>query len=206
MKRKKKNPNHPRKGSRTKVEPIREHAAIEAIKALLKDNPRDRCLFTLGINTAYRASELRSIECKQVAHLKPGDELDVWQPKTKKRRITILNHAAVAAIQDWLSVHPDSATGAPLFQSKSGKALTVPTMCTMVKGWCRAVGLRGNYSSHSLRKTWGYHQLRMNDHSSPQMVLPILMRAYGHARQEQTLEYLCVQSQEIADLYMRVEL
>jgi len=66
----------------------------------------------------------------------------------------------------------------------------------MVKAWCADVGLRGNYGSHTLRKTWGYHQLRINN--AP---IPLLMDAYGHATQRQTLEYLCIEDEEIAELY-----
>ncbi len=54
-----KNPNHPKKGDCIKVEPIRTKKAIKKIKKIL--SPRDRCLFTLGINTAYRANGLLSI-------------------------------------------------------------------------------------------------------------------------------------------------
>ena len=47
-----KNPNHPKKGSTIKVEPITELTDIKLIKKLLKDKPRDHhCLFTMGINT-----------------------------------------------------------------------------------------------------------------------------------------------------------
>ncbi len=56
-----KNPNHPEKGSSIKVEPIRELRDIRSIKKLLADNPRNLCLFTLGINTNLRASDLLSI-------------------------------------------------------------------------------------------------------------------------------------------------
>jgi len=43
------NPNHPKKGSSIKVEPIRTKAAIERIKASLLhgEKYRDHCLFTL---------------------------------------------------------------------------------------------------------------------------------------------------------------
>ena len=72
-----KNQNHPKKGSLIKVEPIRQKAAIERIKASLlhNGNYRDYCLFTLGINTAFRANELLSLTIDQVAHLKTGDTL-----------------------------------------------------------------------------------------------------------------------------------
>jgi integrase len=201
------NPNHPKKGSTTKVEPIRSLEAIAAIKLALSSKPRDLCLFTLGINTAYRANELLSIKVGQIAHLEAGDSLSLMQSKTRQYRRITLNGIAVAAIQDWLSAHPKPEPDAPLFVSqRTRKALTVSPFINMVKGWCMDTGLQGNYGSHTLRKTWGYHQLRGNTKTPPHLVLPLLMEAYGHATQQQTLEYLCIQSDEVASLFMQVEL
>lgn len=66
------NPHHPAKGSSIKVEPIRAKTAIANIKKMLSDKPRDLCLFTLGINTAYRANELLSVRVRQVRHMEQG--------------------------------------------------------------------------------------------------------------------------------------
>lgn len=74
--------------------------------------------------------------------------------------------------------------------------LTVPTVSTMVKTWCRHVGLKGNYGSHTLRKTWGYWQ-RLERGTA----VPLLMEAFGHATQQQTLAYLGIQAEEIAQIY-----
>ena len=200
------NHNRPKKGSSIRVEPIKDLRAIRRIKAMLAAKPRDLCLFTLGINTAYRGNELLSLRIAQVAHLKAGDVLDLKQSKTDKRRAAVLNNSAVEAITAWLRVHPNADDDAPLFPSKKGGALTVPTMTNMVKGWCEAAGLNGNYGSHTLRKTWGYQQLRRNRKVKPHMVMPLLMEAYGHYSQKQTLEYLCIQSDEISGLFMQVEL
>ncbi len=85
----------------------------------------------------------------------------------------------------------------PLFLSqKSGLALQVSTLHRLTKKWCSDVNLHGNYGSHSLRKTWGFHQFRLN--KAP---IPLLMEAFGHATQMQTLNYLCIHSSEIAELY-----
>jgi len=69
--------NHPKKGATIKVQPIRDLKAIQRIKKILADRPRDLCLFTLGINTAYRANELLSIRVREVSHLQVGDGLEV---------------------------------------------------------------------------------------------------------------------------------
>jgi len=191
------NYNHPPKGSSIKVEPIRDIKAIKRIKKLYADKPRDLCLFTMGINTAYRASELLSLTVGQVEHLQVGDLLDIKQTKNRRYRSITMNRVVIRTIDDWLAEHPDPHPDAALFISAvTGKALKVSTVNNMVKQWCREVGLCGNYGSHSLRKTWGYHQ-RVR-HAQP---LPLLTAAYGHATQAQTLAYLCIQEEEIAELF-----
>ena len=66
----------------------------------------------------------------------------------------------------------------------------------MVKGWCEDAGLIGNFGSHSLRKTWGFHQRTKNQTS-----VALLMRAFGHASESQTLDYLGIDETEIRKLY-----
>jgi len=153
---KEQNPNHPTAGSTIKVEPIRDKKAISRIKKILGDRPRDLCLFTLVINTAYRANELLSLNVGQVKALRSGDVLDLKQRKTHKYRPVTLNGTAVTAIQTWLQVS-DLKPDDYLFTGQRG-CLTVETMSTRVNTWCCDVGLKGNYGSHTLRKTWGYWQ------------------------------------------------
>jgi integrase len=188
------NPHHPAPGSMLKVDPIRDKKAIERVKKLLRDHPRDLCLFVLGINTAFRANELLSLKVGQVRSLQPGDVLSVKQSKTGKFRQVTVNGAVVKAVAQHLDANP-LADDVPLFQGKRG-CLTVPTVSTMVKTWCAHVGLRGSYGSHTLRKTWGYWQ-RLERGTA----VPLLMEAFGHATQQQTLAYLGIQAEEIAQIY-----
>lgn len=51
-------------------------------------------------------------------------------------------------------------------------------------------------TKQALQNGIAYHQLRIN--GAP---IPLLMDAYGHATQAQTLDYLCVQAEEIQELY-----
>jgi integrase len=188
------NPHHPAVGSTIKVEPIRDKKAIARIKKVLGDRPRDLCLFTLGINTAYRANELLSIKVRQVRSLNVGDVLELKQSKTHKFRPVTLNRMVISAIQTWLE-HSQLQDEDNLFTGQRG-CLTVTTVSTMVKTWCQDVGLKGNYGSHTLRKTWGYWQ-----RTERGTAIPLLMEAFGHATQRQTLAYLGIQSDEIAQIY-----
>jgi len=191
----KKNRNAPQKGQKIKVEPIREIEDINLIKRMLKDKPRDLSLFTLGINTNLRASDLLRLKVHQVMDVEPGDNIEINEKKTGKPRRVTLNGACVAAINNLLSkngYHPDDF----LFKSKKGPVLLVPTVHNLVKGWCKAIKLKGNYGSHTLRKTWGYHQ-----RVSFKVDIPTLMVCFNHSTQKQTLDYLCIQPQEVQDVY-----
>lgn len=193
--------NHPPKGSSIKVDPIRELSAIMTIKTQLQNQPRNLCLFILGINTAYRAGELLSLDIGDVADLKVGDIIDLKQSKTDEYRMATLNGVSYSAIQKWLAAHPRPRPSSPLFPSQRGGSIGVPRVHQLVKGWCKEIELKGNYGSHTLRKTWGYHQ--RIQHNTP---VALLMRAYGHASEAQTLDYLGIQPEEIRDLYLKQEL
>jgi integrase len=188
------NPHRPAPGSSIKVQPIRLKKDIETIKNNLADNPRDLCLFVLGINTAFRANELLSIRAGQVRDLKVGDVLDVRQSKTKAYRQVTLNRRGVEAIQGLLrsrEYEPEDF----LFFSRWGERLGVPEVSRKVKGWCQDIRLHGNYGSHSLRKTWGFWQYKRG---TP---IPLLMEAFGHQTQRQTMAYLGIQAMEVAQIF-----
>lgn len=193
------NKNRPTKGSQIKVEPIKEIKHIQTIKKLLVGNPRDLCLFTLGINTNLRASDLLRITAGDVRYLQPGDALQLKEKKTKKSRTITLNKSAVDNIQLLLGSSDYEDTDY-LFTGQRG-VLTVPSVNRLVKSWCKQINLPGNYGSHTLRKTFGYMQ-RTQIHTG----IPELMSMFNHNTQKQTLDYLCIQPEEIKDAYMRLEL
>lgn len=185
--------NRPEKGSEIKVEPIKDLKDIRAIKKLLH-NPRDLALFVVGINTNLRASDLLSITAGQVRGLQPMDEITLKERKTGKSRRISLNKACVEAINALLRSQSYSDSEV-LFKGQRG-TLTVPSVNRLVKSWCSSVNLKGNYGSHSLRKTWGYHQ-RVTFGKG----LPELMVCFNHSTQRQTLDYLCIQPEEVKSIY-----
>jgi integrase len=191
--------NHPEKGDSIKVEPIRSEKDIKNIKKLLTDKPRDLAIFTLGINTNLRASDLLMIRVGQVRHLQPGEHFTIIEKKTGKERAITINKTVYGAIQGLLRAIPESGDADCLFQSRKGKeALCVPYLNSLVKSWCGAIHLKGNYGSHTLRKTFGYiHRTVFNTD------IPTLMTMFNHATQKQTLAYLGIQPGEIRNAYLR---
>ncbi len=193
-----KNVNHPEKGSTIKVEPIRNVKNISAIRDLLEDHPRNLGLFTFGVNTNLRVGDLLKTRVGHVIHLKEGDRLEL----PGSRSSAFMNRECIEAVQGLTGSmkrlsgrepHPDDY----FFKGRKG-ALTIQAVNNLVKKWCARINLKGNYGSHTLRKTFGYQKL-MNGSTS----LPELMALFNHHSQVQTLEYLCVSPEEYRDVSKR---
>ncbi|WP_419783568.1 tyrosine-type recombinase/integrase [Maridesulfovibrio sp.] len=193
---KKKNPNHPEKGSKLKVDPITSLKDIANLKKLLEDNPRDLALFVLGINTNLRAIDLVQIEAEQFIHAKAGDELVLEEQKTAKGRRITLNETVIKAVRPWAMQCRDEGR-IFLFTGRNGGHMAPNYVNKLVKKWCEKINLKGQYGSHTLRKTFGYHQ-----RVTFGVDIPTLMEIFNHSSQKQTLDYLCVQPEEIKDVYM----
>jgi len=193
------NQNHPKLGSRITVDPIKSERDIRTIKKLLADKPRDLAIFTLGINTNLRASDLVRITVGQVRYLKPGEHFSLIEKKTGKDRKVTINNPVYQAIQGLLKTLTEAEDTSPLFQSRKGKKpLCVPYLSNLVKSWCREVNLRGNYGAHSMRKCMGFiHRTVFGTD------IPTLMCLFNHSTQKQTLAYLGIQEADIQATYMK---
>ena len=73
--------------------------------------------------------------------------------KTGKERRLTLNSACAQTIQDLLG-SADFRDTEQLFKGRRGEIKTT-TIIYLVKQWTSLINLKGNYGSHSLRKTWG---------------------------------------------------
>jgi len=188
------NSNHPQKGDMIRVEPIRNIKNVKAIKKLLADRPRDLALFTVGINTNLRASDLLQITAGMVQNLKPMDEIELKEKKTGKLRRISLNKSCTESIQVLLKScqYKDDV---PIFSGQRGP-LRVPSINALVKSWCKTVNLQGNFGSHTLRKTFGYHQRVTFGRGVAE-----LMIVFNHSSERQTLTYLGIQPSEIKSIY-----
>lgn len=186
-----------KKGCKVKVEPVRKQKNIKAISKLLQGKSRDLLLWTLGINNGLRASDLVGIKVVQVQDLKPGEVLNIVENKTGKDNILVINKSVHKALQVFLKdVNPDSQDY--LFQSRKGNGhISSQSVGRLVKTWCNAINLTGNYGAHTLRKTWGYHQ-RVNHGVG----FEILCKRYNHSSPSITMGYLGIESKEVYDILM----
>ena len=193
------NKNHPPKGSSTKVEPIKRRQDIEAIKKILAASPRNLAIFTLGINSALRASDLLAIKFGWVKNLRVGGSFQIKERKTGKIRTVTINKASFRALSSYLALRKNTPDDAPLFLSREGKnrAISTISLHALVKGWCRSINLEGNYGSHTMRKTFGFHQ-----RTAYGIGIEILMRAFNHSSPKQTMDYLGIENKEVFEVFM----
>lgn len=189
------NSNHPKEGACINIEPIRTKKTIQDLKTLLASNPFDSALFIVGINTNLRASDLLNLKVEQVKDLKAGDSIELKEKKTRKKKIVKFNQNAIDAIQRLLASREYSESDY-LFIGQRGTVISVPALNLKIKRWMKRLNVKGNYGSHTLRKTWAFLQYTFNNAQ-----LPKLMEAMNHSSQKITLRYIGIQEKEIADLY-----
>ena len=190
------NLNHPQKGSRITVDPIRNEKDIQRIKKTSRSSNRDLLLFTMGINNGLRIGDLLKIKVGDVKDLKVGDCLTIREQKTGKDNVLMVNKGVHSVLQDYLSERQLSDDDY-LFQSRKGNnsPLTVSSVNRMVKEW--TFGMKGNFGTHSLRKTFGYVQrVRFG------VSFEVLCRRFNHSNPSTTMRYLGIQSKEVNDILM----
>ena len=191
------NANHPKKGDRIAVDPIRKIKDIKAIAKLNLGNPRDHLIFIMGINNGLRAGDLIKLSVKDVRYMKVGDTLTIKEGKTGKDNILVINKTVFKALKNYLdTVQPDD--DAFLFASRKGDShIQSQAVSKLVKKWTKAINLRGNYGAHTLRKTWGYIQRTVHG-----VGFEIICKRYNHSSPSITMRYLGIQDKEVHSTLM----
>lgn len=180
------------KGRITTTQPIKDVSVIARIKRLLAHDARELALFTLGINSAFRASDLLDLLRDDLCDRPDGSmEVFIRERKTDKLRRVIINKQTA----DVLRRHLETSRGTYVFEGQRGQ-LTVSYFNRLVKKWCELAGLEGQFATHTLRKTFArinYEQFGVN--------LATLMFALNHDSERTTMRYLGLVDEDVAAVY-----
>ena len=181
-----------------KVEPITEVKHIKAIKKALKDHPRDRLLFVMGINSGMRVQDLLRLRIKDIHHKGIGDRVLLKEKKTGKENVLIINREIHDAISVFLQSE-ESGENEFLFKSRKGDnyPLSVFRVMHMVKAWTESIKLKGNYGAHTLRKTWCYMQRKEFGAS-----WEVIAKRLNHSSPSITRRYLGVKEEEVEEVLL----
>lgn len=202
------------------AEPIKSMDDIDRICCFLKEKRRfrDYMMFVVGINFGLRVSDLLELRFSHLINdeLVFRDRFAVFEKKTrntrksKKNRYISINDAVIEAVTVYLENTPDVKLSDYMFRSESnhGKDLNRPitrkSVNVILRGLAKDLGLGNKTSSHSLRKTFAYHQMVMSGNDSRKLLL--LQRMFGHSSPNQTLDYIGITSEEIDKAYNELNL
>jgi site-specific recombinase XerD len=192
------------------VEPIRSRKKLEQIKNQLKGagRYRDLLLFVVGINTALRVSDLLTLRVGDFFEADGTLRERFWihEQKRGKRREVIINESMGEALELYWAAYEaavDRPEHALFFNTRTHdytRAIDRRQVWQIITTLCQEAGLKGNYGTHSLRKTWGYHA-RLNG-----VDLVLIMHQLNHNDLAYTKRYLGITDEELEAVVRRLNL
>jgi integrase len=192
------------------VEPIRDRKKIAQIKNMLRGQKRfrDLLLFVVGINTALRISDLLQMQIGHFLDNQQRIKSRFWikEQKRGKRQEVVINNSILEALEEYLSAYPGVASDPEHYVFFNTKASDYDEPVKRGQAWklitsiCHEIGLHGNFGTHSLRKTWGYHA-RMQG-----VDIALIMHKLNHESIAYTKRYLGITDYELQAVAERLNL
>ena len=202
------------------AEPIKSMDDIIRISKYLiaSGRYRDNMLFIVGINFGLRASDLRMLRFSNLINENCTfrDSFPVFEKKTrntrrrKKNRYITINTAVMEAVTLYLENTPGECMSNYMFRSLSNhggnlnEPLSVKSIDRILKGIANELNLNVKMSTHTLRKTFCYHQMLMSHNNSRKLML--LQKMLNHSSPAQTLDYIGITGEEIDEAYRKLNL
>ena len=187
------------KYTKTTADYLQWDEAMNLIRKLAKDgNYKMSLLIALGCFTGLRISDILALRWKQILHV---SEFAVIEKKTGKQRTLRLNPQLQRHIAECYEQIEPIGTSAPILVSQKGTIFTIQRINVMLKEIKRRYHLRvGNFSCHSLRKTFGRQVYTMSGDNA-ELALVKLMELFNHSSIAITKRYLGLRQEEILETY-----
>ena len=180
--------------------------------------PIKNMLFIVGSNFGLRVSDLLSL---RFSHLIDDEfrfktSFPILEKKTsntrkvKKNRYITINDAVVDAVTLYLEHTPGVHLSDYMFTSNSNhgknqnKPLSRMSVHRILKEVADALGLDIMVATHTLRKTFAYHQMLISNHDPRRLLL--LQKIFGHSSVAQTLDYIGITKEEVQQAYLDLNL
>lgn len=180
------------KGSKTTATALKWE---EAQKLILKLERDKKVIFALliatGIYTGLRIGDILTLTWDNLT----SDQIELKEQKTGKYRKITVN----PALNEIATRNRGLKTGLVFTGQKSKNALTVQYVNVALDQIAKKYDVKGNFSTHSLRKTFGRHVWEINGESDKSLV--ILSEILNHQSIATTKIYLGIRDKEIQDVY-----
>jgi integrase len=169
------------------VQPIRQKEKLEQIKDLLRHRSiRDEFLFTLGINSGLRISDLLPL---RVCDVKDKTHITIKEKKTSKEKRFKINSNLRTVIDDYIRRMEEDEF---LFASrKTGLPIRREQAYKILNNVAKEVGL-DEIGCHTMRKSFGFHFYQKTKD------VALLQELFNHSAPSVKLKYIGI-NQDIMD-------
>ena len=164
---------------------------------------RDYCMFTLGINSGLRISDLLGLTIADVLddNGKVRDRITLREMKTGKGKDFPISDSARKAINEYMRTRTTANKTEPLFASRKGdKAISRQQAWLIINQAAHTVGIKEQIGTHTLRKTFGYWAYQSG------VDLSLIQKLLNHSAPSVTLRYIGITQQEMDDVYISLNL
>ena len=187
------------KYSNTTADFLQWDEAMNLTRKLAKDgNYKMSLLIALGCFTGLRISDILALRWNQILD---AEEFTIIEIKTGKQRTIRINMQLQQHIRDCYEHINPVGINAPVLISQKGTVYTVQRINVMLKEVKKKYRLHiGNFSCHSLRKTFDRQVYNMNSDSS-ELALVKLMELFNHSSVSITKRYLGLRQEELLNTY-----
>lgn len=187
------------KYSHTTADALDWNEAMLLIRKLASDgNWKMSLLIAIGCFTGLRISDILAIRWEQ---LLSSDKLTIIEQKTQKTRSIKLNPQLRQHINNCYDHTSPVSVHAPILVSQKGTVFTIQRINSILKEIKAKYHLHiDNFSSHSLRKSFGRKVLEMN-RDNAELAIVKLMELFNHSSVSITKRYLGLRQQELMSVY-----
>ena len=188
-----------RKYSKTTADYLEWSDAMLLIRKLADDGDYKMSLFiSIGCFTGLRISDILSLRWQQIVNV---EEFSIIEKKTGKQRTIRISESLMKQITEcYENINPTSLNSHILLSQKRS-VFSIQRINVLLKGIKRKYKLKiKNFSSHSLRKTFGRQVYNVSSENS-EMALVKLMEIFNHSSIAITKRYLGLRQEEIMEVY-----
>ena len=183
------------------TEPIRNMKTVNTLLTYLKGQSyRNYMLAKVQLNTAFRISDIVVLKTSDFFHQNGylRENVIVKEQKTGKVRSVAINQSLKVALKEYVDL---MGFDYDLYLFPSRKGTNKPITVTQAQRIFQNAGEQlhlDNFNSHSLRKTWGFFAYKKTKN------IALIMRAFGHNSEQDTLRYIGITQKDNDDLYKQI--
>jgi DNA-binding GntR family transcriptional regulator len=139
------------------TKPIISPEDMRRIRLNIRNRPRDLLLFDLIAETGIGIKKLLGLRIADLIEVRVGEKMNIRGGQNGKSDDTMTEIVYESFLEYMEKMKPKPEDY--LFRSKkSERPINLSSASSMVKGWFEDAGLKGAYTSISLRKTWQFNR------------------------------------------------